>query len=225
LTTPRVAIVEDHLLLAEMLRAALEQSGIDATLVDLSEPDAVLHRLLVLRPTLVLLDLDLGAFGDSTRLIGPLCRSGIRVLVVTGTTDRLRIASALFAGAIGYQSKADGFDSLVDRALSALTADGALDPEHRAELLTELDDVYAERDKALAPFRRLTQRERETLALLAQGRSVAEIARSWVVSEATVRTHVRSLLCKLDVASQLGAVAAAARCGWFAVDALEFEPA
>ena len=220
-----VAIVEDHLLLAEMLRGALAHSGIEATLVDPAEHDVVLHRLLVLRPKLVLLDLDLGTFGDSTRLIGPLCRIGIRVLVVTGTTDRLRIAKALFAGAIGYQSKADGFDSLVDRALSALAADGALDPDHREELLVELDHATTERDHALAPFLALTQRERETLALLAQGRTVVEIARAWVVSEATVRTHVRSLLSKLDVPSQLGAVAAAARSGWFDHEARAFEPA
>ena len=64
------------------------------------------------------------------------------------------------------------------------------------------------------PFARLTDRERDTLQALARGRTVHEIANSWVLSEATVRTHVRSVLAKLNVPSQLAAVSLALRSGW-----------
>jgi DNA-binding NarL/FixJ family response regulator len=66
----------------------------------------------------------------------------------------------------------------------------------------------------LAPFRTLTEREREALLAMGHGQSVSEIAAAWVVSEATVRTHVRGVLGKLDVRSQLAAVGMALRCGW-----------
>ena len=54
----------------------------------------------------------------------------------------------------------------------------------------------------------------ETLRALARGVSVPALALEWYVSEATVRTHVRSILTKLGVSSQLAAVAAALRTGW-----------
>ena len=62
------------------------------------------------------------------------------------------------------------------------------------------------------PSRRESLRTRDHS--LARGRSVREIADEWVVSEATVRTHVRSVLAKLEVRSQLAAVAMAIRTGW-----------
>ena len=73
------------------------------------------------------------------------------------------------------------------------------------------------RDAVFAPFTRLTDRERDTLVALSRGLSVHGIAAEWVVSEATVRSHVRGVLAKLDVPSQLAAVALALRTGWLAV--------
>ena len=87
---------------------------------------------------LVLLDLDLGALGDAPRLIPALVAAGLRVLVVTGSDDRLRIAAALEQGAMGYQLKAPGFDALLATVRRALVAKAPLDAEHRVELLDEL---------------------------------------------------------------------------------------
>lgn len=212
---PRVAIVEDHLLLAETLHAALERTGVDAVLVTPRKLDALLDSLLRAEPDLVLLDLDLDGFGESTPVIAPLVEAGVRVLVVTGCEDRLRIAAALEQGALGYQSKAAGFGALLRRAALALTATAPLDPEHRVELLDELARSRAARERDLAPFAMLTTREADTLRALARGWSVADIAANWVVSENTVRSHVRGVLAKLGAPSQLAAVADAVRTGWF----------
>jgi DNA-binding NarL/FixJ family response regulator len=161
-----------------------------------------------------MLDLDLGGFGDSTWLIEPLTSEGIRVLVVTGSSNRLRIATALEQGAIGYQLKSAGFDALVSRVQQAITAESVLDPAERTQMLHELSVARIERSRRLEPFGRLTDRERLTLQALAQGRTVHEIAREWQLSEATVRTHVRSVLAKLKAPSQLAAVSIALRSGW-----------
>ena len=72
----------------------------------------------------------------------------------------------------------------------------------------EADDVLRDR------FARLTHREREVLGALVDGHGVHDIAASDVVSEATVRTQVKSILAKLEVSSQLAAVGLAHRMGW-----------
>ena len=83
-------------------------------------------------------------------------------------------------------------------------------------LRTDLARQDAEKNVRWAPFERLTDRERHTLLALSTGQSVRDIARLWVVSEATVRTHVRAVLAKLEAPSQLAAVAAALSTGWLA---------
>lgn len=209
-----VRIVDDHQLLATALAVALRRAGLDADVAAPALFPELLTTLTDAAPQIVLLDLDLGGYGDSTPLIAPLTRAGIRVVVVTGLEDRVRIAAALEQGAVGYRSKADGLDALVTTVLAAQTSDEPLDAPTRVRLLEELRRARAERADAVAPFTRLTDREQETLRGIARGRSVRDLADDWVVSEATVRTHVRSVLAKLEVRSQLAAVAMAIRTGW-----------
>ena len=210
-----VVVVEDHALLAETLRLGLEARGIPTGVLAARPLDELSAALLERRPTLVLLDLDLGEFGDSTPLIAPLIAAGIRVLVVSGTPDRERIAAAFDAGAVGYCAKRDGFDELMAKTERALASGMLLDPELRLGLSAEVAANRARRAAVLAPFARLTEREQATLHSLCHGASVTAIAADWVVSEATVRSHVRAVLMKLGVSSQLAAVALALRTGWF----------
>ncbi|HEY2272602.1 MAG TPA: response regulator transcription factor [Jatrophihabitantaceae bacterium] len=214
-----VVVIEDHLLVAETVRAALATRGITAELVAPTHPVVLLARVCERAPSLVLLDLDLGSHGDGTDLIAPLAAAGIRALVVSGTPDRERIARAFEAGAFGYQPKSDGIAALADKAVAALAGDAPLDDLLRHTLRDELMRVRAARTSAFAPFATLTERERATLTALSRGLSVHSIAAEWVVSEATVRSHVRGVLCKLAVPSQLAAVALALRSGWLAATA------
>lgn len=209
-----VAIVDDHELLAEMVTITLASNGVNAVAVPPQAVAELLGTLLTQAPDLVLLDLDLGPLGDSTEIIRPLVDAGIRVLMVTGVTDRIRIAAALEQGAVGFQPKAVGFDALLGAARAALRTDGPLNPAESAALQAEL---VAHRRRTAAeqrPFESLTEREQQTLRDLADGQAVQEIARSWVVSEATVRSHVQAVLRKLGAGSQLQAVAVARHSGW-----------
>lgn len=208
-----VVIVEDHSLLAEMLQAALRLRGVGAVIVPCDVPDLV-EQIVGAGPDLVLLDLDLGTDLDGNDVLAPLATAGVRVLVVTGTADPMRIAVALERGALGYQRKEAGFDSLLSRTCAALEGRPVIDESERRRLLRELDRVRGEQERAFEPFEQLTDREREVLEALVEGRSVRDMAEAWVVSDATVRTHVRGVLCKLGTSSQLGAVATALRTGW-----------
>jgi DNA-binding NarL/FixJ family response regulator len=215
---PAVVIVEDHLLLAEILRATLAARGITAGIAAPAPMASLAATVRAAEPAVVLLDLDLGAHGDSTALIAPLAADGIRVVVMSGTTDRERLALAFEAGAAGFHAKAVGLEPLIAKTRAAL-AGHDLDAPLRHGLRTDLARIRTARAVALAPFRQLTERERDTLIALCSGLAVQRIATEWVVSEATVRSHVRNVLVKLGVSSQLGAVALALRSGWLAARA------
>jgi DNA-binding NarL/FixJ family response regulator len=82
-----------------------------------------------------------------------------------------------------------------------------MSPETRQELIDSFRVRDAERRDIEEKLSRLTQREREVLAELARGHRAHAVAEKYVVSLATVRTQIRSVLSKLEVGSQLEAVA------------------
>lgn len=211
----KVCIVDDHRLVAETLKLALEACAVATRIIEPAPCDVVMTALLSECPDLVLLDLDLRERCDSRSLLGALVNRHIPVLVITGSTDRLWIASALEQGAVAYQPKAAGFDALLQAVAHVLRTGADPHPGERSQLLSELAVARAAHDRTHAAFRRLTDRERETLHAIGNGRSAKQIADEWLVSEATVRSHIRGLLCKVGVNSQREAVALAVRSGWF----------
>ena len=210
----RIVIIEDHRLLAETVGLALEVEGHDVVVADLKDEDTLLESAAADATTLVLLDLDLGPLGDGTNLIKGLVAGGASVLIVSGVRDRPRIAATLEAGAIGFVAKDTPFDDLLETIKKAADGRPVIDPNDRFQLLAELRSHRHDEGRRNAPFEALTQRERQVLAALTEGKSVESIASEWVVSTATVRTQVRGILTKLDVNSQLAAVAKARAAGW-----------
>jgi DNA-binding NarL/FixJ family response regulator len=214
----RVGLVEDHALLAQSLLLTLRAEGAAVAVVQVSggaDAGAVLADCLRDRPHVVLLDLSLGeGFVEGDELIAPLVAAGVKVVMLTGSTDQARLGDCVELGAIGVISKAEPLDFLVDQVRRAARGERVLPAQRRLELLLESRRERAARERRLAPFESLTEREREVLAELMRGRQVEEISRDLFVSEATVRTHVRAILQKLNVRSQLAAVARAREVGW-----------
>jgi DNA-binding NarL/FixJ family response regulator len=212
-TRTRVVIVEDHRLLAETVGLALQVEGHDVVIADLSNELSLIGSIAADDTTLILLDLDLGELGDATRFIPHLVSSGAAVLVVTGVRERARLAATIEAGAVGYLAKDAPFDLLLDTVKRAASEESVIDPNERYQLLAELRGHRASERDRQAPFESLTAREGQVLAALGTGKSVEVIASEWVVSTATVRSQVRGILTKLDVNSQLAAVAKARAAG------------
>jgi DNA-binding NarL/FixJ family response regulator len=210
-----VLVVEDHALLAQSLVIALNAEGCRARVADLIDPATLLRQVRSDRPGVVLLDLDLGALGDGVRLVQPLTELGARVLVVSGTTDRLRLAETVEKGAVGFLSKTVPFEQLLSTVLDVVAQRPVLSTPRRYELIAELRSARVARSKSLAPFKLLTPRERTVLSALAQGDRADTIAATAFLSEATVRSQIRGVLAKLGVKSQLEAVALAWTVGWF----------
>lgn len=209
----RVALVDDHRLLAQALGLALAARGHTADLLD--PAGDVAAALAAAPPAVVVLDLHLGA-GDPTggdalvARVAPLAP----VLVLTAETDEARWGRCLRAGAAAVVSKECDLDRAV-AAVEAVAAGEAVHTSHeRTSLLRAARDAERSDAERLAPFRQLTPREQAVLAAVVDGVPALDIARGASVSEATVRTQIRAVLAKLGVRSQLAAAAAARRAGW-----------
>ena len=213
--TASVLIIEDHDLLAQSLVFALQAEGVQASTVRPQTVDQILEHADGLRPTVVLLDLELGGeIGNSVPLIEPLEALGAQVMMVTGVTDRVRLAECLEAGATGLINKATPFEQLVEAVREVAELGTLVPPQQRHELLGELRRQRAADRARMEPFERLTQREQQVLQGLIDGKSAEKIAEDAFVSLATVRSQIRAILLKLDVNSQLSAVALARQAGW-----------
>lgn len=211
----RVLVVDDHQTIAESLTFVLEAEGLEVTCVVPSDSEEVKIRATEYLPDVVLLDLDLGAgVGSAIPLIGPLRDAGSLVVMLTGVQDRLQLGTCLEAGAIGIVDKAAPVDKVLAAVETAAASGLAIDEAGRHQLLSELR-IQREYDRArLAPFEMLTPKEEDVLIALCDGKRAAEYAEEAFVSVLTVRGHIRSILTKLGVGSQLAAVALARASGW-----------
>jgi two-component system, NarL family, nitrate/nitrite response regulator NarL len=217
-TEDRIVIIEDHVLFAESLDLALTLKGYDVRRVPVPPEERSVNALaatvLRLRPRVVLLDLDLGGFGDGVRLVPTLARAGVNVVVVTASVDRGRWGEAVWYGARKVLPKSRPLNEIL-AAVRRITSNlPVMSVEEREELLTHWRSERAEQVGKRERFEHLTVRERQVLALLMKGCIVRDIAQASVVSEATVRTQVKSILAKLAVTSQLAAVGLAHNTGW-----------
>lgn len=211
-------IVEDHDLLSFSLAVALRASGHRVTVLH-PRDDAHVRSAMVQAPDAVLLDLDLGdGVSSGEDLVGEITARGITVVVVTGSTDLVRIHRCLDAGASGFVPKSRGVEALEEALRRSEAGEAVTDESDLRRLDAAVESQRAARRRQLAAFDSLTPRERGTLAALMDGRTVEEIARTEVVSVATVRSHVRGVLGKLGVSSQVAAVALAYRLEWTSAD-------
>lgn len=216
--TTRVVLVEDHALLAEALLVSLSPEGFEVKGVRLpprpEEQPALLSSILTLSPRVVLLDLDLGMAGDGGQLIQPLARSGCRVVVLTAWSDPVRWGACIAAGALTVLTKSTPLQGIVEVIQRVDQGLPVMSRARRDELIAMWREARTDDDDRRSRLDRLTPREAHVLGELLHGKRVREVAQDAFVSEATVRTHVKSILAKLGVSSQLAAVALARDAGW-----------
>lgn len=213
MTDARVLIVEDHAIIKQALSLALRREGMEVEVAPDLTPEAVVETAAALKPDVVLLDYYLGEV-DSLPMIRPLRDLGARVIVLTGTTDERALGECLEHGAEGVVSKSESLDRLAEAIGDAIRGSSVMRPVDREALVEAARRGRAEEEARHAPFGRLSGKERQVLAHLMAGLTAEEIARAEFVSLATVRSQIRAVLLKLDVNSQLAAVALAQRLGW-----------
>ena len=212
-----VVVVDDHKLLAETVVQLLANSGVEAESIAPISRDQIIDDVLSRQPGGVLIDFSLGPdVGTATPIVRELVQQNIPTIVVTGNSDPLVHAECLEAGAAGVVSKGASADELLAALTKAHRGERLLDDGRRHELLASLRRYRSAHRKDTVRFEELSRREEQVLLYICEGKSAAEIAEASFVSIATVRSQIRAILMKLDVSSQLAAVAEAHRTGWVA---------
>jgi DNA-binding NarL/FixJ family response regulator len=195
----RVVIAEDLYLLRTGLVRLLEAHGFEITAAVGTGPE-LLRALLEHRPDVSVVDVRLPpTFTDEGLQAALAARRqvpGLPVLVLSQYVEQLYARELLAdqAGGVGYLLKDRVFDddSFVDAIRAVATGGTVMDPEVISKLL-----IRRSRDE---PIARLSAREREVLALMAEGRSNSAIAQRMFVTEKAVGKHSTSIFAKLDLA-------------------------
>jgi two-component system, NarL family, response regulator LiaR len=211
----RVLIADDHVVVRKGIRALLAtEPGIDVVGEATDGVEAV-RAAAELSPDVILMDIVMPTVDgiEAVRRIMA-AQPGARILVLTSFATDDQIFPALKAGALGYLLKDTGPEDLIQAIRQVHRGESSLHPMIARKVLQELSRP-PQRPPTPDP---LTEREVEVLRLVAQGRSNQQIARLLVVSEATVRTHVSSILSKLHLASRTQAALYALREGLASLD-------
>ena len=205
----RVLLVDDHGVVREGLRAYLElESDIDVVGEARDGQEAV-RRAQELQPDVVLMDLvmpNMDGVEATSRIKQE--RPETHIIVLTSFLDDERVLPAIKAGATSYLLKDVAAADLVRAIRGARAGQAQLHPEVARRLMQQVTTP-----RKVEAGAQLTEREREVLKLLAEGRSNKEIARSLVVSERTVKGHVSNILGKLGLQDRTQAALYAVRHG------------
>lgn len=199
-----VVLVDDHTMLRQALRRALEAEGIDV-IGEAADGEEGVRIALALRPDVVLMDVSMPKVDgiDATRQLLA-ARSEMRVVMLTMHIDREVFDNALKAGAVGYVTKDSSVSEVAEAVRLAANGDRPMSP-HLAEAL--LKEARRETDGIIST------REEEVLQLVADGLGTNEIAERLYISHRTVKNHLASIYDKLDARDRTQAVLMAVKMG------------
>jgi DNA-binding NarL/FixJ family response regulator len=204
---PRLLLVDDHTLLRQGLRRAVEDAGFDVV-GEAGDGEEAVRLAVECRPDLVLMDLSMPVMDgiEATRAVVA-ARPVTKVIILTSFAEHARLHAALEAGAVGYLLKDAEPDDII-RALRDASAGGVpLSPRAAAALLPE------NRPTSNATLDALTPRERDVLALVASGLPNKSIARRLEISEKTVKAHLTRVFAVVGVSDRTSAALWAQRHG------------
>jgi two-component system, NarL family, nitrate/nitrite response regulator NarL len=210
----KILVIDRHLMIAESLAFCLNLEGFEVDLA-VPTPDGRLEGIQPRSWDVVILNIDLETQDDIQHVVPLLSEHG-PVVALIARTNRLRQAWCLEAGAVALADKEQPVRTLVELVYRVLDGEKTIASGERDALL-ELGRRHSnEVLRRRAPFLDLTEREQVVLSHLLDGQPVRTIARLAGVTEATVRSHIRSIFRKLGVNSQLRAVSLARQVGWSA---------
>jgi DNA-binding NarL/FixJ family response regulator len=216
----RVLLADDQSMVRTALAMLLAVEPDIDTVHEAGDGQQALDLAASIRPDVVVMDVRMPVL-DGVRATAAITSAGlravsgapVRVLILTTFHVDDAVYAALRAGASGFLLKDRAPADLVAAVRSVAAGAAWLDPIVARGLLEE----FAARPDELLPapgaLAALTNREREVLALVAQGLSNVEISRHLVVAETTVKTHLGRILTKLDLRDRAQAVTLAYRTG------------
>ena len=204
----RVLVAEDHPLYRQGLADAIRARAELALVAEAANGRAALAQIRDHGPDVAVLDVKMPQL-DGLQVLRAVRREGARtrVILLSAFIDGELVHQALALGAAGFLSKESTAAEVCEAVAIVARGEVVLAPEIQSALAGEL------RLRAPAEGPRLSERETQILALLAEGLSSGEIASELDVSATTVKSHLRHLYDKLEVSDRAAAVARAMRAG------------
>lgn len=218
-STPiRLLMVDDHRMFADALMFLLSKDeGIEVVGIARSAEQAI-DRWKQTRFDVVIVHADPPGTDaiEATRAL-TLALPDVRVVVITASQEPEFIATAIEAGASAYVPRSYGGEDLIRAIRQAACGEITVPVQELIPTLIELRRRDADRSRRRGGIDSLTGRENQILWEMANARTTGELAKMFGISSLTVRTHIRSILFKLEAHSRLEAVTEAIRAGFIQV--------
>jgi DNA-binding NarL/FixJ family response regulator len=211
-TPIRVMIADDHDLYRRGMQVVVELDGTAQVVGEASNGADAVEVCQRVSPEVVLMDVRMPGVGgiEACRLIREAVPTA-RILMLTMSDDESDLFEAIKAGASGYLLKDLPGEEVADAIRRVHDGQAIIPPGMAATLLTEFTRLSQEPEPISGSAPLLTDREVEVLRLVARGRANREIADELVISENTVKNHVRNILEKLHLHSRVEAAVYAHR--------------
>ena len=223
MSTIRVLVVDDHDLFRRGLREVLEEEDDIEVVGEARDGREAIQKAEELVPDVVFMDLSMpGQSGIEVTAYLTLKWPDVKVLILTVSEEAADLFRALGVGALGYVLKIASPHEIVDALRQVHQGWVVVSPAMAPRFLSELDQPASAEGPPLpgpaagAPAVHLTVREQEILRLVPRGLSNVEIADTLLVSENTVKSHIKNILGKLQTKNRAEAAAYAARLGLIA---------
>jgi two-component system nitrate/nitrite response regulator NarL len=202
----RVVVGDDHPVYRDGVVRALESSGRADVVAAVGDGAAALDAIREHDPDVALLDYNMPGI-DGIAIAHAVVRDKLRarVLLISATTEGSVVYRAIQDGAAGYLSKEADRDEIVAGVMACARGESVLPPE----LVTTLAAQVRARANSDAPI--LSDREQQILRLIADGKTVPDMAKELFLAPTTVKTHIRRMYEKLGVSDRGAAVAYAMR--------------
>ncbi len=207
----RVLIVDDHDLFRDGISSLLKARGYQVV-GEANDGAEAVARARELRPDLILMDIRMPNMGglEATRLIKAE-QPDVKIVMLTVSDDEEDLFEAIKSGAQGYLLKKLKADVLFDLLSGVASGEAPIAPKMAAKMMEEF--AHGSRGGKAGDQKDLSDREMEVLRLVAQGKINKEIAADLMITERTVKYHLRNILDKLHLANRTQAAAYAARKG------------
>jgi DNA-binding NarL/FixJ family response regulator len=216
----RVVVVDDQPLVRAGITMLVNAEDDIAVVAEAADGQDALAKARAQRPDVILMDVRMPGIDGvaATRSVindGLTAQNGQPVRVIILTTYHLdeAVTAALRAGAVGFLLKAAAATEIIAAIRAVVAGEAWLDPRVTLPIIAGIARQPEQHTPTPAEMAQLTSREREILAILAQGLSNAEVAEHLVIAETTVKTHLARVMKKLGLREKAQAVAAAYQTG------------
>jgi two-component system response regulator DegU len=211
--TIRLLLADDHTMVRQSMRRAMEAEGFDIV-GEAADGASAVQLARDLDPDVVLMDISMPLLDgiEATRQLRAAGGNTVQVVMLTMHADSDVLSRSLQAGAVGYLTKDATIDEVVEAVRLAASGDGAVSTGLAVAALRESASIGDEGGALIST------REAEVLQLIGEGLSTPEVAERLFISVKTVKNHLSSIFEKLEVRDRTQAVLKGLRMGVIRLD-------